>query len=304
MQELTQPYYEVVFERDFLKKKGDAFQDFFADIMEKGYPGGDFMRARPWGSAGDRKNDGYLRSRRTLFQVYAPNEMTEREALQKVNDDFRGALPHWREFFDHWVFVHNSRNGLGPGVTKAILELDKVQEGVDARSWGFNDLRSEIFRLAEADVAALLGPAPSATDFAQLGFDGLKTVLLAISRQLAPAEPDLSPVPRGKVEMNRLSKNTEILIGAGRRKSPLVRDFFAKFPDPQFGDDVVQAFRERYQQLRSTGRDPDRIFRDLMTFAGGDRVQDTGHQAAVLAVLAYLFDQCDIFERSAEAVAP
>ena len=70
MDETQQQYiYEKLFEVAFLRRKGDAFQDFFADIMERCYPG-DFMRTRPWGKIGDRKNDGYLKSKRRLFQVY------------------------------------------------------------------------------------------------------------------------------------------------------------------------------------------------------------------------------------------
>jgi hypothetical protein len=48
--------YEVVFENRYLQLKGDAFQDFFASLMEKRY-GDDFYRVRPWGRAGDWKND-------------------------------------------------------------------------------------------------------------------------------------------------------------------------------------------------------------------------------------------------------
>jgi len=38
------------------------------------------------GNAGDRKNDGYLRSERTLFQVYAPNEISANDATAKINE--------------------------------------------------------------------------------------------------------------------------------------------------------------------------------------------------------------------------
>jgi hypothetical protein len=58
MDQLRRAYYEVVFERDFLKKKATAFQDFFSDIMGKGYPG-DFIRTRPWGQSGERKRCHY-----------------------------------------------------------------------------------------------------------------------------------------------------------------------------------------------------------------------------------------------------
>lgn len=299
MDQFRRHYYEVVFERDFNKKKGTAFQDFFSEIMGKGYPG-DFIRTRPWGRSGDRKNDGYLKSQRILFQVYAPNEMTERKAITKVEEDFHGALPYWEAFFDTWIFVHNSKDGLGPGLMKKLLELDNGYPEIKVEIWDFDALRKECFRLSEEDIAALLGPALSQRDFLNLGFEDLKVVLKTIARQPAPKEPDLSQVPQNKIDINRLSENTASLIQAGRTKSTLVRDFFDGWPDPQFGDEVVQTFKAKYEELRAAETPPDRIFQDIQMFAGGELRQDTGHEAAVLAVLAYLFDHCDIFEGSVE----
>ena len=108
MDKLKRSYYEVIFENTYLKKGGNEFQDFFSEIMEKCHPG-DFQRVRPWGNTGDRKNDGYLRSARILFQVYAPNEMSANDAITKIDEDFHGALHYWQQFFDKWIFVHNSR---------------------------------------------------------------------------------------------------------------------------------------------------------------------------------------------------
>ena len=43
------------------------------------------------------------------------------------------------------------------------------------------------------------------------------------------------------------------------------------------------------------GLSPDQIFTELQTFAGG--MDGTPkHQAAVLAVMSYFFERCDIFE--------
>ncbi|QBD80397.1 hypothetical protein EPA93_32265 [Ktedonosporobacter rubrisoli] len=60
MDKLTRAYYEATFKAAYLEKGGNAFQDFFSEIMEKCHPS-DFQRVRPWGRMGDRKNDGYLR---------------------------------------------------------------------------------------------------------------------------------------------------------------------------------------------------------------------------------------------------
>jgi hypothetical protein len=304
MDRYSRAYWEMGFENRFLRHKAMAFQDFFGDIMEKRCPGGDFIRVRPWGNQGDRKNDGYLRSRRMLFQVYAPNEFTERETIKKIDDDFDGALPYWKEYFNTWVFVHNSREGLSPGVTARLLELGQKQKDIEVTWWGFEELRRELFSLCEEDISALLGPAPSPRDFAEIGFEKIKPVLDVISRAPVPAELELSAVPRDKVQINRLSQNTELLIQLGRRRSHIVRKFLIGYPDPQFGDEVVQAFRARYDALRASGVGPDHIFQELQVFAGGERTSDTGHQAAVLTVLAYLFDQCDIFESVPEVKDP
>ena len=297
MDNASRAYYGVVFERNYLKMRGSEFQNFFADLMEKRYPKGDFVRVRPWGHAGDRKNDGYLKSERTLFQLYAPNEMTEAKALNKIDEDFKGALPYWKDHFDTWVFVHNAWGGLGPGITKKLLDLDLAHEEVTVTSWGLEDLKKELFCLPEEEIQDILGPAPALKDFLQIGFEDLTPILLQITQQPAPDVPDLQKVPRRKIAINKLSDATETLINAGRIKSALVGQFLEQYPSPEYGDQVVQAFLAQYETLKDKGIAPDEIFLRLQVFAGGELTQQPKHQAAVLSVLAYLFDACDIFER-------
>ena len=297
MDNASRTYYRVVFERNYLKMRGNEFQNFFADLMEKRYPEGDFIRVRPWGKIGDRKNDGYIKSKRTLFQVYAPNEMKEAEALTKIDEDFTGALPYWEEHFDTWVFMHNAWSGLGPGITKKLLDLDQAHKQITVTSWGLEDLKKELFLLHDEDIQDMLGAAPARKDFLQIGFEDLEPILRQITQQPAPEVPDLRQVPRNKIEINKLSDATEALITLGRLKSALVGEFFEKYPSPEYGDQVVEAFRTQYETLKNEGIEPDGIFLGLQVFAGGELTQEPKHQAAVLSVLAYLFDECDIFER-------
>jgi len=296
MHEYSRAYYEKALECAFLRSKGNAFQDFFADLLEKRYPGGNFIRVRPWGNVGDRKNDGYLKSERTLFQVYAPNEMKVADALEKIKKDFHGALPYWKEYFDVWVFVHNARDGLSPNITRELLELDRDHDDVSVKPWGYEDLRRVLFELSEENIASLLGPAPSGKDFLSLGFEDLKSVLHFIKKQPVSPTPEIKQVPKDKIEINRLSADTETLIRAGMRKSASVEKFLKQYPDPEYGDQIVQAFNTQYEQLKNQGLEPDDIFLELQIFAGGEQTKEPKHQAAVLSVLAYLFEQCDIFE--------
>ena len=56
------------------------------------------MPCRPWGRQGDEKNDGTLKSEKTLFQVYAPNELKVAQTKKKIREDFEGAKQHWEKY--------------------------------------------------------------------------------------------------------------------------------------------------------------------------------------------------------------
>lgn len=122
---LKTAYYEQKFKIDFLMAKGDGFQSFFAQLMGFAYKT-DFMACRPWGSHGDRKNDGFLKSEHRLFQVYAPNNVDADTAIKKITGDFDGALSFWRKHFDKWTFVHNAYNGLPPMFIRLSWILKKA----------------------------------------------------------------------------------------------------------------------------------------------------------------------------------
>jgi hypothetical protein len=294
MDQVERAFYELSFRLSYVEKKGDDFQSFFATIMEKRYPA-DFIRVRPWGPTGDRKNDGYLRSRRMLFQSYAPNEMRAADCVSKINEDFNGALPYWEQYFSTWVFVHNSRAGLGPDVIATLLALGQGHAPIVVTQWGFEELRQEAMQLSSFDLASFLGPAPSRHGMIDLGLEDIRPVLDHISRVAPTADPDLRPVPSDKLHRNLLSDFVATLLRAGMSRADLVRKYFRL--RPQLQDQIAEAFRNKYVELRRTQMPPDDIFVGLQRFVGGDQVPPPDIQNAVLAVLAFFFEECDIFER-------
>lgn len=159
MDEQARTFYELRFRAQFLESKAAAFQDLFVAIMSKAYPA-DFIPCRPWGKVGDRKNDGYLKSERTLFQVYAPNEMRVAETVSKVERDFAEALPHWRDYFHTWVFVHNAHGGLPPDVIAELLELERNHAPIRVTHWGFDELLLRFRRLSLEALCSLYGSPP------------------------------------------------------------------------------------------------------------------------------------------------
>ena len=222
MEELTTAYYECRFRLRYVESKGDVFQDFFSTIMEMRYPA-DFVRVRPWGKLGDHKNDGYLASKRQLFQCYAPREMDMTTCKAKINADFAAALPFWKDHFDRWFFTHNDIDGLAADILNPLLDLSTKHAPVSAAQWGYGELRQEFKQLSEADIATLLGPAPGRKDVLDLRLEDVKRLLEHIALQPEPLAVDVRLVPADKLEYNQLSQATGTLLTAGMTRSEIVK---------------------------------------------------------------------------------
>ena len=299
MEDLTTAHYEMSFRLAFLEATGDAFQDLFSSVMELRYPG-DFARVRPWGNIGDRKNDGYIRSQRKLFQCYALRGMTLAKCLEKIVEDFTGALPYWKQHFDQWIFTHNDTHGLAPDVLSLLLDISNQYSPLVATHWGRTELLVEFKQLSLSDKGSLLGPAPGLRDVVDLRLEDVKALLEHIALQPEPLKPDIREVPADKLEHNQLSHAAATLLKAGMTRSQVVAKYLRGISDQTRYDRMASEFRLRYAKLKSDGLTPDDIFVGLQKFVSGDGVASPTHQAATLAILAFFFEACEIFERPSE----
>lgn len=296
---LQEAYYEQKFENEFLRAKGDAFQTFFERLMGLAYKA-DFMACCPWGNQGDHKNDGFLKSERRLFQVYAPNEMEAAKAKAKITEDFSGARAYWGAHFDSWVFVHNAADGLPPHIHKLLLDFEAANRGIRLQPWGLEELRLIFRKLTVDDKEIWFGLAPTDATKMKMGFGDLKVVLERIAALPAPPITDVRDVPMGKIEANALSEAVAQLLKEGMIKSQLVSDFLTRWYDETLGERLAEAFRAEYRRLRGD-YGPNQIFAELQSWAGGSDRGTPEHELAVLTVIAYYFERCDIFEEPRSA---
>lgn len=292
---LQQAYYELKFEIAFIRAKGDAFQTFFERLMGLAYKA-DFMACRPWGRQGDHKNDGFLKSERRLFQVYAPNDMEAAKAIAKITEDFEGAKVHWGQHFNIWVFAHNATDGLPPHVQKVLLDFEKDNLGIKLEPWGLEEFRLIFRKLSPADLHSWFGAiAPTEETKAKLGFKDLQVVLETLAGRTVPTSQEVKEVPMGKIEANALSESVTTLLKAGMVKAPLVSAFLIQWRDETLGDRLAVAFKAKYLELREDFT-PNAIFAELQSWAAGEVRGAAEHELAVLTVIAYFFERCDIFE--------
>lgn len=300
MDDLQRSFFQMKFRIAFLERKGKAFEDLFSKIMGHAYPN-DFQAVRPYGNRGDLKCDGYRVSDKTVFQSYGPGNLNLAKMLAKMDEDFNGAVAHWGVRMERWSFVHNEDDGLPADAIQKLIDLGAANPVVSLDQIGYPELFALVMALSVPQLEDLFGSVPTQRTMAQLDYETLRPVVTLIQKLNPDDNPPLSAPSPSKLNANALSDDAAELLRQGRRRESLVEQFFNDWPDPSFGEEIAQGFREQYQALKVEGLSADQIFTDLQTFAGG-MYGTPSHQAAVLAVMSYFFERCDIFEDHIEGV--
>ena len=297
MDKITRAWYGLHLENSLLKKTKQEYEDFFCEGMELLHLE-DFQRVKAAGRDGDGKADGYLISEKCVFQSYAPSSGFKKDLLlNKIKEDFEGAKAKWGEEMKKWVFIHNDPEGLPKYAIDLILELKKENPEIKLKMWSPSLILKKFLFISISDLASLFGLAPTQKDIVNLTHEPIKTLLKAMKAQVNISNKTIYPVSVNKLQFNKLSDNIEILLTAGRLKENLVEDLLQKWPDPEYGEDLAEAFRDKYSVLKSNEVNPDDIFMELQSFAGGD-ITSISAQVSSMAVLSYFFERCDIFENA------
>lgn len=109
-------------------------------------------------------------------------------------------------------------------------------------------------------------------------------------------QEDFRAPPADKIRRNALSAETETLLRVGQQKVMVVQEYIREFGRPEYGDVVADALNAKYIALREQRLAPDDIFGELLPVIGGFG-PNPKTSVAVLAIAAYFFQTCDIFER-------
>jgi hypothetical protein len=293
MDELQRSIYVDRFRLAFHTQKGTAFQDWFVRLAGHAF-GADFEEVRPYGPYGDLKCDGRRISSGAVFQCYAPEAVKEADLIAKIDEDFHGARAHWGDDMQEWIFVHNDSRGLPPNAVQRLDGLRKAHPAIHISTWSEPELHALAMGLDLSALQTLFGLAASIAIVDRLVLSDLMPIIDALQRQDSPPNPPLTPPSPEKLEKNALSEESGLFLRIGRRKSSLVDTFFRKSPRPDLGESIAEAFRTRYAELKALDLPADVIFKHLQDYAGFNG--EPKRQGAALAVLAYFFDSCDIFE--------
>jgi hypothetical protein len=136
--------------------------------------------------------------------------------------------------------------------------------------------------------------------FAQIGFPELQLATAWVNRYQPDADTtDLSLLaPEDKILRNDLTNGSRVTITMGLSVARIVGDFVQNeaLIDPDYPERLKAGFLEEYFRLRRAGHHADELF-DLLCEFSQRGLKGQSQRSAGLAVLVYLFEKCDVFEK-------
>jgi hypothetical protein len=107
----------------------------------------------------------------------------------------------------------------------------------------------------------------------------------------------ITPPSADKIEFNSLGAEIAALLRQGDLLASHVDEYFRTSGRIEVGERLGELMKFNYQAMKSAGQDTTQTFHGLINLCGGlDRPKQ--HGVAVLAVVAYYFHKCDIFENA------
>ena len=284
---------------------GDAFREFFSDLMEKIH-GSDFVRVRPFGSLGDKGCDGYLKSSGIVFQCYGAlngDQSKVRYLISKMGTDYVKAQNGLSEIMNEWQMVHNLVDGLPIEALQTLKDMENDNPELQFAFFGLERFENVVDELTTELKIELFGPAATNQDARNLQVEELRSLIDGLVRASEDGDATLrniAPVPQDKLQTNGLPMYWHLLISGGWRNAHLVSAYFSEHHDPLRGEQIAGMFRDRYDYLKSQKLNSASIMDSLYEYVTGIGTVSPARQVAAQALLAHLFESCDIFENFPE----
>lgn len=135
--------------------------------------------------------------------------------------------------------------------------------------------------------------------FADVAFPELQTAVSWVSKQTPAGNGSFDlTAPDEKIKKNELSNGARHIIAAGLTSRATVAAYVEAEAqlDSDFPERLKAGFLEQYYGLRKQGHKGDELFELMCDFAQRGMRRQTDRTAGI-AVLIYLFEICDVFEK-------
>lgn len=283
----------ILFENKIQRSDGNAFEDLFTQVMNYAEP--EFEQIKPWGNIGDRKNDGFIRSKGVFYQVFAPENITKSypDAITKLEKDFAGLVSQWNPVNEFYFVVNDKYKGVHADANQIIAKLVKDNSLINGKILTAKDLERIVFDLPDDLIISIVGFLPDWEQITNLDFSVLNQVIGYIMK--LPVKPlgGIIKYPDWdeKITFNNLCKETKQNLDTASFNLGALNEYLAN--ESFLAEELQKKLIGIYEELKPS-YNGDSLFWEIAT-----RVMPKNEQAfltPVLTIMAKYFESCDIFE--------
>lgn len=284
-----------LFQNKIFKADGQTFEDIFTEIMNYAEP--DFHSIKPWGNIGDRKNDGYIKSKGIFYQVYAPEDIRKsyRNAINKLKTDFEGLKSFWSPINEFYFVVNDKFKDVNADCEQIIQEIKEKHHLNNAGFLTAKDLENILFKLDDDQIFLITGNIPDPATIKQLDYSIL-TEVIGYIMQLPLKKGDKSkivwPEWDEKIKFNNLSEHTARLLNNGYIQLHYLKEYLSNNSN-FLADSLRDKMNEIYLQEKNIHKGDD-LFWAIVNCASPKAAHM--YQTSVIVIMSKYFETCDIFE--------
>ncbi len=300
---------DLKFTLDAIKAEGQSYENLFGSVMTKRC--NDFRLIRAYGNIGDRKNDGFIPSTGTYFQVYAPDDINSKRtvvnAVEKLETDFSILLKNWDDTSKVLCFkyvLNDKQKGCPAPVEQKMGELRNLYPDIKFSTFTLDDLKKEFLELNVYDQQSIIGFIPSIENFKTVSVS-----IIAMTIEHLKANHNVDTLVNEdfnlltfdqKINFNFLNKQISDLMKKAETQNYILEDYFNRHDDKKLKSLVRDMFvymylveKEIYQTLNYINSPI--IFYTILNKCSVDKSEEAINSCLVL--MSYFFISCDIFEK-------
>jgi hypothetical protein len=288
-----------LFQNKILKADGQIFENIFSAVMN--YAETDFQQIKPWGNIGDRKNDGYIKTKGIFYQVYAPEDIRKSyiNVVSKLKEDFDGLKKQWSPVNEFYFVVNDKYKGVNADCERIIQEIKISNDLSNAGFLTAKHLENILFELENDQIYSITGLIPDPANIKQLDFSILNEVIGYIM-QLPLNTDDKSKIVlpdwNEKMKLNVLSEYVSQLLSNGCFQLHSL-DAYLKNNSDFLADSLRDKMNEVYLQEKEN-KSGDELFWAIVNSASPKA--EHMYQTSVIVIMSKYFETCDIFEEPAQ----
>lgn len=283
----------ILFENKIMRSDGNAFEDLFTQVMN--YADSEFEQIKAWGNIGDRKNDGFIRSKGIFYQVFAPEDIRKSypQAIAKLEVDFAGLIAQWNPVNEFYFVVNDKYKGVNPDSNQTIANIIDKNSLKKGRILTAKDLERTVFELRDDQILRVVSYLPNLDQIVSLDFSVLTQVIGYIMK--LPIDPISGQIKfpdwDEKILFNNIGIETKKYLDIASFNLGSLNTFLAN--EPFLAEELQKKLIGLYDELYPDYKG-DSLFWEIVNKCMPKKEQV--YLAPIITIMAKYFESCDIFE--------